>query len=135
MPESLSPSDRSVNPRRRGAPPGNLNALKHGFYSRKFHPLEITDLDSCESAGLADEISMMRVHIRRVVDLGHKAKTLPQSIDLLRALSLAVTSLTRLMRVQKYISGSGGLEDDLKKALADLDKEMNLSGNYPPPLP
>jgi uncharacterized protein YjcR len=33
-------------PNSRGAPKGNLNALKHGFYSRLFHAGEATDLSN-----------------------------------------------------------------------------------------
>jgi hypothetical protein len=38
--KELPPSKRP-----RGAQPGNSNAVKHGFYSRKFHPQELNDLD------------------------------------------------------------------------------------------
>ncbi len=40
---------------KRGAQPGNLNALKNGFYSRQFRELENADLSQV-SEGLKDEI-------------------------------------------------------------------------------
>ena len=56
----------SKKKRKRGGQPGNLNALKHGFYSRLFREPEIADLDTLamlESVGVDDlrgEVVMMR---------------------------------------------------------------------------
>ena len=55
----------SKPPRRRGAPFGNRNALKHGFYARNFDPGDTKDLDEHEFDGLTDEIILLRVYIRR----------------------------------------------------------------------
>jgi uncharacterized protein YjcR len=43
--------------RRQGGQQGNLNALKHGFYSKQFQEGEIADLEKAE--GLKEEIGMM----------------------------------------------------------------------------
>jgi len=43
--------------RRQGGQQGNLNALKHGFYSMQFQEGEIADLEKAE--GLKEEIGMM----------------------------------------------------------------------------
>jgi len=48
--------------KRRGGQPGNVNAVKHGFYSRRFRELEAEDLDAALQNGLGDEIDMMRVY-------------------------------------------------------------------------
>jgi hypothetical protein len=45
----------------RGGQPGNTNALKHGFYSRRFRDIEFSDLDVITVADLQNEIAMMRV--------------------------------------------------------------------------
>ena len=42
--------------KRRGAQPGNLNALKHGFYSRSFKELENSDLEAMLAQDLESEI-------------------------------------------------------------------------------
>jgi hypothetical protein len=55
--------------RRRDAPPGNLNAIKHGFYSRGFRTMDIKDLDAMLENGLESEISMLRVSTRRLLEL------------------------------------------------------------------
>jgi hypothetical protein len=55
--------------RKRGAQPGNLNALKHGFYSRSFLDLENTDLEAMLAQDLESEIAMLRVVVRRAFEL------------------------------------------------------------------
>ena len=48
-----------------GAPKGNKNALKHGFYSRGFTQSEQTALDHARPDPL-DEIACLRTHANRV---------------------------------------------------------------------
>ena len=89
--------------RPRGAPPGNRNALKHGFYARKLKRSDLSGIETCDDAGLQDEIAMLRVFIRRVIELGKDVDTLPEAVSLLRVLCFASTSLTRLL--QEALSG------------------------------
>ena len=44
--------------RNRGAQPGNVNALKHGFYSQQFRNGELADLDSFEDTNLQDNTAV-----------------------------------------------------------------------------
>ena len=97
---SLTPK----NPRRRGAPPGNLNALKHGFYSHLFRKIELGDLQALPLEGLQDEIGMLRVLIRRVMELAQDVQDLDQALRLLNTLSLATANLSRLVKTQHLIS-------------------------------
>lgn len=124
----------------RGAPPGNINALKHGFYSRQLKPSERSDLDEARSAGLSDEIALFRVQIRRAVELGKQAETLDQGITFLRAMAHAFSSLSRLMRTQHYLtSGSGNWNDEIDRALDAVLREMQAEddarSNSQNPLP
>ena len=97
------PVKRELPQRLRGAQPGNSNALKHGFYSRYFRPVDVTDLDSQLDLNLLDEITMLRVYIRRLLEHSDEILDIEDAMDLLRVLSLASTSLTRLIRVQNQI--------------------------------
>ncbi len=112
--------------RKRGGQPGNMNALKHGFYSRNFHELEGVDLANM-SEGLVDEIALMRVLVRRVFE---KANTEDNDIEnwsnLLGTLGLATTRLAGLLKIQKAISGNDGgdIAAALSEALRDLNKEL-----------
>lgn len=111
--------------RRLGAPPGNSNALKHGFYARHSRP---------SSAGLQDEINLLRVYIRRVVELSHDAASLPEAVSLLRVLSLAATSLTRLIRTQSYIASlNTPYKEEIEQALSEVLVELGITGDQSRP--
>ncbi len=111
-------------PRKRGAQPGNTNALKHGFYSRQFRELELADLEAVLTRGLESEIAMLRVVIRRVLELAGGIDDFEQARDALSALGSAAARLATLLRTQKTLLGdtdyvsqaiSNGLQDVLKE--------------------
>ena len=54
--------------RKRGGQPGNTNALKHGFYTKNFSLAECQGLEATKEIVLADEITLLRVLIRRFSD-------------------------------------------------------------------
>jgi len=119
--------------RPRGAPPGNLNALKHGFYSRVFRKMELGDLQSVPLKDLQDEISMLRVLIRRVVEFSQQASTLDEYLRLLSTLSQATANLGRLVRTQHLLAASPTSELDaaFEIALKELYQEWGLDKNLP----
>jgi hypothetical protein len=118
----------SFPPKRgRGAPPGNTNALKHGFYSRRLKRSDLSGIEYCD-ARLQEEITMLRVFTRRVIELGKDVDTLPEAVSLLRALCLASTSLTRLMKTQHLLTPSGNPAlDAFHQALDEVVKELGKS--------
>jgi len=125
-PTSPLPSPGSEGPpapprRRRGGQPGNRNALKHGFYASRFRKADLNALEACRSTGLADEINLLRVHIRRVVELGANVNQLDQSIDLLRALCFAVVSLTRLIKAHAFLATG---PDEITLAIQQVYDEL-----------
>ena len=95
--------------RKAGGQPGNINAFKHGFYSRRFRALEIADLEMVLSDSLVDEIALVRVMIRRVFDFADSdAETLDEWQTALSTLGTAATRLARLIRTQHLITGGKG---------------------------
>ena len=81
--------------RRPGAPPGNLNALKHGFYTRRLVESCLPDADSYALA------------------------------DTLRILCLASSTITRLTRTQYLLSNSNtGLDDEIAEAIRRVNAEL-----------
>ena len=108
---------------KRGAPLGNTNALKHGFYSKQLRamradgplPEEITD-----RIGLSDEIAMLRLFTRRLIRMGSDIEDLETAISLLRVLCLASTTLTRLLRTQALFAQENELADAISQALDEL---------------
>jgi hypothetical protein len=100
--------------RRPGGQPGNANALRHGFYSRRFRNLEHRDLEAGLQDGLQDEISLLRVQIRRLMELAEGQTDLKEAIQTLTAIGLACTRLAGMLKTQRIL---GIDEDDLTKAI------------------
>jgi hypothetical protein len=107
--------------RRRGAPLHNLNALKHGFYARKYRSSDLEDLAECKFTGLAEEMTMLRVYMRGVIEQSASVSSLSESIEVLRALALATASLTRMAKAQKFLEGDP--ESILTEALREVTKD------------
>lgn len=109
--------------RKRGGQPGNTNALKHGFYARKFHKFEEDDLQVALQGKLQDEIDMLRITIRRVFDLAtDKTLDLESSSRALGTLGVASTRLAGLLSTQKLLYGK---QDEVMLALHQAIKEVN----------
>ena len=112
--------------KKRGAQPRNLNALRHGFYSEQFKNGEVTDLDALISEGLTDEINMLRVITRRVMELANDVEKLDTAVEVLGALGLAATRLAGLLKIQKILgTDDGEVTAAISEALTEILKEWN----------
>jgi hypothetical protein len=120
-------TDSLSSPRRyRGAQPGNNNALKHGFYSKQLKGVDLQGLGDSGHTGLSDDIAMLRVYIRRVVDLSQNSQSVTETINALRALCLAYMSLARLAKTQHFLSaGENPIEAALSEALRQVNQELS----------
>lgn len=112
--------------RTRGGQPGNINAIKHGFYSRRFRDLEAEDLETVPVEGLEGEIALMRVMIRRVFDYANdNAGDLEGWTGTLSALGAASTRLAGMLRTQKLFAGSkSDALSALSQALGEVTREF-----------
>lgn len=108
---------------KRGAPRNNLNAFKHGYYSRLFRPLEAEDLQAILQDGLEDEIAMLRVITRRVFELADNEEDIETSIKTLSALGVAATRLARLLEAQRSLGGGDRTVQLLSQALSEIHDE------------
>ena len=113
-----------------GAQPGNWNAFKHGYYSRRYRPLELKDLDIVFSEGLTDEIALLRVIIRRVFEIANDCEE--QDLDTwsrsLNTLGAAATRLAGLLRTNQIIGAQGGdMLAELTKAFGEVAHELGYS--------
>jgi hypothetical protein len=115
LPNSPPPVRRS-----RGAPIGNHNAFKHGFYSRFYKKAELTDINSLEPLNLADEIEIMRVYIRRTIENDAGSHDFLESVALMRILCLATHSLTRLIRTQQIVSPPQDFAAQVRKSMGGV---------------
>jgi hypothetical protein len=110
-------------PRRRGGQPGNTNSLKHGFYARKLPRRDRADWQNYQFTGLKEETQMLRFVIRRLVELSDANQDLEKEISLLRVLSLALISLTRLLRTDQLL-GASQFDNELQTALSEVLQNM-----------
>jgi len=111
-------------PRKRGAQPGNKNALKHGYYSPLFRSAELKKLKALSNPGLSDEIEMLRLVISRVVERAGDAQSFDQLLRYLSTLSHATAQLSRLIRTQTLLVGEvNQIEEALKQAIYLLENE------------
>ena len=109
---------------KRGAPKGNNNALKHGFYARQISDSDLAGLDQTHSTSLEDEIEVMRIFMRRVVELGSQTADLEKAINLLRILTFASMGINRLVRTQITLADPANEGANvLRTALAELENE------------
>ena len=116
------------NPKRKiGGQPGNVNAWKYGFYSRRFKALEVRDLEAVLQNNLDDEIALLRVMIRRVFEFADsQAETLDDWESALSTLGSASTRLAGLIRVQHLSSGkSQNIEELLAEAIGEAAHEIS----------
>ena len=121
-----------MSKKKRGAPRGNHNALKHGFYSAAFKDHERRILSQPSSADLSAEVELLRVANYRFIEA---LRACPGSLDgktqvaALRALNLSVLSIKRLLNARilpALVSSddplsSGGFEALPEPTLDDSD--------------
>lgn len=81
------PENKQVKQDHPGAPLGNANHLKHGFYSRRFKGVIQQDLEGHSFIGLTDEITALRVFLRETLELISHPTNEKHALDCLRSLS------------------------------------------------
>lgn len=121
--------DADTPKRRQGGQPGNTNALKHGFFSRRFKELEINDLEATMEVGLENEVALLRVIMRRAFN--QIERTEPADIQTwertLGMLGMAATRIASLLRTQKVLTGeASGMSETISQALAEVVKELKI---------
>jgi hypothetical protein len=107
--------------KKRGAPAGNQNARKHGFYSRVLDETEQLDFEYASSVeGIDDEICLLRVKIKSL--LRHD----PENIKLIMQ---ATNTLARLVRTHYNIGAKDkkGLKDAIANVLKDVALPLGIS--------
>ena len=101
---------------KRGAPKGNQNARKHGFYSRVLDEAEQIDFELASGVeGIDDEIALLRVKVKSI--LSHD----PENIKLIMQ---ATNTLARLVRTKYNISKED--KKGLKEAIGNVLRDVAL---------
>ena len=112
--------------RKKGAQPGNLNALKHGFYSRQFRERELTDLEEIDAEGLENEIAMLRVMIRRLMEMVNNCDNLDQLNAVVGTLGMASSRLASMLRTESFIDKKQEIDDEISRGLHAAAIELGI---------
>jgi len=107
--------------RRSGAPKGNQNARKHGFYSKVLSEAEKLDFESASGVnGIDDEIALLRVKIKSVLEKD------PENIKLIMQ---ATNTLAGLVKTRYNITKEQrkGLKDAIKNVIKDIAIPLGIS--------
>lgn len=110
--------------KKRGAPIGNQNAYKHGFYSAAFKAAEQRLLSGMPAHDLSAEIELIRVGTLRLLlalDEAHQPADFATQITALRVLNLSAHSITSLIRTQAWAF-------DAREGLADFPGSFDSAG-------
>jgi hypothetical protein len=107
-------------------------ARKPGFYARQFRQAETRDLQAADERGLSDEIAMLRVAMRRTIELADGVSELPEMVQVLKALAIASGRLADLLRAQEQVDRSQRSEvaDLLAQELAALAADYKLAERF-----
>jgi hypothetical protein len=124
----------------RGAPKGNFNAVKHGFYTRRLHKRDLTGVESTDTSGLIEEIALIRVFTRRLLESIGPESDAYDLAEFLRALCLASSTITRVVKTQFLIAQAGpGMDNEIAEAIKQINAEFHarlppttLGGGLPP---
>ena len=113
-----------------GAPKGNHNALRHGFYSRQFTEVEKSNLDLARP-GTLDEITCLREHATRINTwlLNQDPSTYDDryftAVDTLARLMIAIGTL---QRTQAILTGtSSNIEKSIEDAVLSQQQRWTLA--------
>jgi uncharacterized protein YjcR len=107
--------------RKKGAPKGNRNALKHGFYSKVLDEAEKLDFESVSDVnGIDDEIALLRVKIKSVLEKD------PENI---RLIMQATNTLAGLVKTRYRINKEQrqGLREAITNVLKDVAIPLGIS--------
>jgi len=106
--------------RKRGAPKGNQNARKHGFYTRVLDEAEQLDFELASGVeGIDDEIALLRVKIKSILESD------PENIKLIMQVTNA---LERLIRTRYKITKEQrkGLKEAIGNVLRDVALPLGI---------
>ena len=80
-----------------GAPVGNRNAVKHGYYARGLRPEEIEQLEAFKVRGLMGELVLARVTVMRLMDFVKRAScTAAEALPVMKYVFIGLRTIAYL---------------------------------------
>jgi hypothetical protein len=128
-------------PKKRGAPKGNTNALKHGYYSPRYRP---PTNPSPDDTAIAAQIDVLVLYIHQVRLIAEEIESAEGKLGFYRILAFAMSSLNRLLRAQQRVSGTQLEKANLASSLDEvfyqnylqaLTADLTLPSSSEPPSP
>ena len=113
--------------KKRGAQPGNTNALRHGFYARELGRLDPCSLDEREMRNLLGEAAMLKDYMYYLYNSQVDKTDRHEIAETLRSLSMAGVALARLLQVHSRIriipdNSESGISSVLNRYLASIEE-------------
>lgn len=116
----------------RGGQAANTNALKHGIYATLYNSTERRRLEKFDQREIDDDITLLRVLIKRVAAFvlkPQKDNPLPfgQRLTAVRVITYAMSRLEKLQRTQLLLRGPkvDRLQQLMDDALTEIHKEID----------
>ena len=111
--------EKNHSRRKRGAQPGNKNALRHGFYSKTYTSSDMQHLDTDVKGEFLDEINLARVNASRLAELMKDYQNMPLKdfIAASNALNNYLDRIQSLSRAQRFLYQN---QTTIEKALEEL---------------
>ena len=114
--------------RKRGAQPGNLNALRHGYYSQALSKAQATLLqaaDKLPADALSQEIALLRQRLYTLLEAA------PDKVDLLND---TIRTLTRVAATHYHLRGSDAdrLADAMGNVLRSIEETLGAPDDARP---
>ena len=106
--------------RKRGAPKGNQNARKHGFYSRVLDEAEQLDFELASGVeGIDDEIALLRVKVKSLI--AHDPDNIKLIMQATNTLAGLVKTRYNITKEQKK-----GLKEAIGNVLRDIALPLGI---------
>ena len=112
MPVKIKRKKACPEQRRRGAPVGNQNAVKHGYYSRALDGKDKFDFNlAADLNGVTEEIALLRFEMKKAISSGDINRLVP--------LSKTALALEKLIRTHHkiFVARQQGFENAMENVV------------------
>jgi len=113
--------------RKPGAPPGNLNALKHGLYAKHFTPEMLPELKNMPPDDYRMELAASRATLAKALDIFFNCIDEDRQIKLFNACVVALKSIINTIHKLQLTSGDAPEIKDLWEALKEARRLEKIS--------